>query len=88
MNSLFVELLRALRSYRWLRLLGCAFILSSLGNDLTQVVVFGQLLRWQASPATRLDATTTLYSVSLISLIGVAVALWRHKVEGLPPDER
>lgn len=52
MNSLLHALIRALRSHRWLRLLGCAFILSSLGNGLTQVVVFGQLLRWQASPAT------------------------------------
>lgn len=52
MNSLLHALIRALRSHRWLRLLGCAFILSSLGNGLTQVVVFGQLLRWQSSPAT------------------------------------
>lgn len=52
MNTLLIALIRALRSHRWLRLLGCAFVLSSLGNGLTQVVVFGQLLRWQASPAT------------------------------------
>jgi hypothetical protein len=38
--------------HRWLRLLLCAFILSSLGNGLTQVLVFGQLLRWHASPST------------------------------------
>lgn len=50
MNSLLFALLRALRSHAWLRLLACAFVLSSLGNGLTQVVVFGQLLRWQASP--------------------------------------
>src|SRR5476649_915580 len=52
MNTLLIALIRALLSHRWLRLLGCAFVLSSLGNGLTQVVVFGQLLRWQASPAT------------------------------------
>lgn len=50
MNSLLLALLRALRSHTWLRLMAFAFILSSLGNGLTQVVVFGQLLRWQASP--------------------------------------
>jgi len=50
MNSLLFALLRALRSHPWLRLLAYAFVLSSLGNGLTQVVVFGQLLRWQASP--------------------------------------
>lgn len=52
MNSLLFALLRALRGHVWLRLLACAFVLSSLGNGLTQVVVFGQLLRWQASPTT------------------------------------
>nr|WP_159466153.1 MFS transporter [Scandinavium goeteborgense] len=52
MNSLLFALLRALRGHVWLRLLALAFILSSLGNGLTQVVVFGQLLRWQASPTT------------------------------------
>jgi hypothetical protein len=52
MNSLLFALLRALRGHIWLRLLASAFILSSLGNGLTQVVVFGQLLRWQASPTT------------------------------------
>ncbi len=52
MNTLLIALIRALRRHRWLCLLGCAFVLSSLGNGLTQVVVFGQLLRWQASPAT------------------------------------
>lgn len=50
MNSLLFALLRALRGHAWLRLLAFAFILSSLGNGLTQVVVFGQLLRWQATP--------------------------------------
>ncbi|WP_312628773.1 MFS transporter [Scandinavium sp.] len=52
MNSLLFALLRALRNHSWLRLLAYAFVLSSLGNGLTQVVVFGQLLRWQASPTT------------------------------------
>ncbi|TDN50259.1 hypothetical protein EC847_1212 [Scandinavium goeteborgense] len=46
MNSLLFALLRALRGHVWLRLLALAFILSSLGNGLTQVVIFGQLLRW------------------------------------------
>ncbi|MRS17390.1 MFS transporter [Enterobacteriaceae bacterium RIT691] len=50
MNSLFFALLRALRSHAWLRLMALAFIISSLGNGLTQVVVFGQLLRWHVSP--------------------------------------
>ncbi|MBV8045377.1 MFS transporter [Pluralibacter sp.] len=51
MNFLLFALLRALRCHAWLRLLAAAFIWSSLGNGLTQVVVFGQLLQWQASPA-------------------------------------
>lgn len=50
MNSLFFALIRALRSHAWLRMMALAFIISSLGNGLTQVVVFGQLLRWQVSP--------------------------------------
>lgn len=52
MNTLLFALVRALRVHRWLRLLLCAFVLSSLGNGLTQVLVFGQLLRWHASPST------------------------------------
>lgn len=52
MNTLLFALVRALRMHRWLRLLLCAFVLSSLGNGLTQVLVFGQLLRWHASPST------------------------------------
>jgi len=51
MNFLLFALLRALRCHAWLRLLAAAFIWSSLGSGLTQVVVFGQLLQWQASPA-------------------------------------
>lgn len=51
MNSLFFALIRALRSHAWLRLMAIAFIVSSLGNGLTQVVVFGQLLRWHATPS-------------------------------------
>jgi MFS family permease len=45
-------LVSALRRHSWLRQLGYAFILSSLGNGLTQVVVFGQLLQWRAAAAT------------------------------------
>lgn len=51
MNSLVYALIEALRRHRWLRLLACAFIFTSLGNGLTQVVVFGLLLQWSASPA-------------------------------------
>ncbi|MCG0458405.1 MFS transporter [Enterobacter cloacae complex sp. ECC445] len=51
MNSLLYALIQALRCHRWLRLLACAFIFSSLGNGLTQVVVFGLLLAWSAPPA-------------------------------------
>jgi MFS family permease len=50
MNSLLYALIEALRCHRWLRLLACAFIFSSLGNGLTQVVVFGLLLQWAAPP--------------------------------------
>lgn len=52
MNTLLFVLIRTLRTHSWLRLLLCAFVLSSLGNGLTQVLVFGQLLRWHASPST------------------------------------
>ncbi|MHC9005990.1 MFS transporter [Enterobacter adelaidei] len=51
MNSLLYALIEALRGHRWLRLLACAFIFTSLGNGLTQVVVFGLLLSWSAPPA-------------------------------------
>ncbi|WP_413739608.1 MFS transporter [Sodalis sp. RH14] len=51
MNNLLIGLVRALHHHRWLRLLGGAFILSSLGNGLTQVVIFGQMLRWHAPPS-------------------------------------
>lgn len=52
MNNLLMALARALHRHRWLRLLGCAFIFTSIGNGLTQVMVFGQMLRWHAPPAT------------------------------------
>lgn len=51
MNSLLYALIEALCGHRWLRLLACAFIFTSLGNGLTQVVVFGLLLSWSAPPA-------------------------------------
>lgn len=70
MNTLLLALIRALRSHSWLRFLGCAYILSSLGNGLTQIIVFGQLLHWQASPAT----LTIVYMLSMLpSFIG---SLW------------
>lgn len=62
MNTLLFALIRALRSHDWLRFLGFAYILSSLGNGLTQVIVFGQLLHWQASPAT----LTIVYMLSML----------------------
>lgn len=67
MNTLLFALIGALRSHRWLRFLGVAYILSSLGNGLTQVIIFGQLLHWQASPAT----LTIVYMLSMLpSFIG------------------
>lgn len=51
MNSLLYALIEALRCHRRLRLLACAFIFTSLGNGVTQVVVFGLLLAWSAPPA-------------------------------------
>ncbi|MEL2241709.1 MFS transporter [Leclercia adecarboxylata] len=48
MNTLLYALFDALRCHRWLRLLACAFLFTSLGNGLTQVMVFGLLLDWQA----------------------------------------
>lgn len=67
MNTLLFALIGALRNHRWLRLLGFAYILSSLGNGLTQVIIFGQLLHWQASPAT----LTMVYTLSMLpSFIG------------------
>ena len=52
MNTLLFALMRALRVHRWLRLLLGALVLSSVGNGLTQVLVFGLLLDWQAPPST------------------------------------
>ncbi|MGZ0749032.1 MFS transporter [Kluyvera sichuanensis] len=67
MNTLLFALIGALRSHRWLRFLGFAYILSSLGNGLTQVIIFGQLLHWHASPAT----LTIVYMLSMLpSFIG------------------
>jgi hypothetical protein len=51
MNTLLYALFSAMRRHRWLRLLACAFIFTSLGNGLTQVLVFGLLLDWQAPPS-------------------------------------
>lgn len=46
MNTLLYALFGALRHHRWLRWLSCAFIFTSLGNGLTQVVILGLLLDW------------------------------------------
>jgi MFS family permease len=70
MNTLLLALLRALRRHRWLRLLGFAYILSSLGNGLTQIIIFGQLLDWQVSPAT----LTLAYMLSMLP--GFIGSLW------------
>ncbi|VEB96563.1 H+ Antiporter protein [Cedecea lapagei] len=43
-------LLRALRQHRWLTLLWLALLFSSIGNGLTYVLVFSQLLNSHASP--------------------------------------
>lgn len=64
MTTLLSALVSALRRHAWLRLLGYAFILSSLGNGLTQVVVFGQLLQWRAS------ATTLVFAYVFATLPG------------------
>lgn len=48
MNTLLYALYEALRRHRWLRMLACAFVFTSLGNGLTQVVIFGLLLSWKA----------------------------------------
>lgn len=48
MNTLLYALFEALRRHRWLRMLACAFVFTSLGNGLTQVVIFGLLLSWKA----------------------------------------
>jgi hypothetical protein len=74
MNTLLLALIRALLSHDWLRFLGFAYILSSLGNGLTQVIVFGQLLNWQASPA----ILTIVYMLSMLpsfmgSILGEAL---------------
>ncbi|WP_312739641.1 hypothetical protein [Cedecea neteri] len=44
-------LLRALRQHRWFTLLGMALLFSSVGNGLTYVLVFSQLLNSHATPA-------------------------------------
>ncbi|MBW9399128.1 MFS transporter [Leclercia sp. EC_58] len=71
MNTLLYALFHALRCHRWLRLLACAFLFTSVGNGLTQVMVFGLLLEWQA-PASLL---TLAYLFALLpgflgSLVG------------------
>ncbi|WP_321029366.1 hypothetical protein [Cronobacter condimenti] len=64
MNIWPLALIRALRGHRWLRFLGGAYILSSSGNGFTQIIIFGQLLQWQASPAT----LTIVYRLSMLSV--------------------
>ncbi|MEQ5056176.1 MFS transporter, partial [Klebsiella michiganensis] len=74
MNTLLFALIGALRNHRWLRFLGVAYILSSLGKGLTQVIIFGQLLHWHASPAT----LTIVYMLSMLpSFIG---SIWGERL--------
>ena len=54
-------LLRCLRRYRWFALLGGALLLSSVGNGLTYVIVFGKLLGSEARPS----ALTLAYILAL-----------------------
>jgi hypothetical protein len=58
---MFLLLLRSLRQYRWFALLGGALLLSSVGNGLTYVIVFGKLLTLEAKPS----ALTLAYILAL-----------------------
>jgi MFS family permease len=49
--TMILLLLRALRQHRWFTLLGLALLFSSIGNGLTYVLVFSQLLNSHATPA-------------------------------------
>lgn len=77
MNTLLYALFNALRSHRWLRMLACAFLFSSLGNGLTQVLVFGLLLDWQA-PASLLTMAYLFATLPgfLGSLVGEKLCLY------------
>ncbi|RKQ39643.1 MFS transporter [Enterobacter sp. R1(2018)] len=48
---MFFLILHCLRKYRWFALLGGARLLSSVGNGLTYVIVFGKLLTLAAKPS-------------------------------------
>ncbi|MGB7800379.1 MFS transporter [Buttiauxella sp.] len=48
---MFFLILRTLRQHRWFALLGAALLLSSVGNGLTYVIVFGKLLALEAKPS-------------------------------------
>lgn len=52
---------RCARQYRWFALLGGALLLSSIGNGLTYVIVFGKLLTLEAKPS----ALTLAYILAL-----------------------
>ncbi len=58
---MFFLILRCLRQYRWFALLGGALLLSSIGNGLTYVIVFGKLLTLEAKPS----ALTLAYILAL-----------------------
>lgn len=76
MNTLLYALFSALRCHRWLRMLACAFLFTSLGNGLTQVLVFGLLLDWQA-PASLLTLAYLFATLPgfLGSLVGEKLCL-------------
>lgn len=58
---MFFLILRTLRQHRWFALLGAALLLSSIGNGLTYVIVFGKLLALEAKPS----ALTLAYILAL-----------------------
>lgn len=73
---MFQALLCALRRHPWLRALGCGFILSSVGNGLTFVIVFGELLRSQAPPSSLALAYLLAFSPGFIgSLLSEKLSL-------------
>lgn len=54
-------ILRTFRQHRWFALLGAALLLSSIGNGLTYVIVFGKLLSLEAKPS----VLTLIYILAL-----------------------
>lgn len=67
-------IVRCLRQYRWFALLGGALLLSSVGNGLTYVIVFGKLLSSEAKPS----ALTLAYILTLSP--GIPGSLFAEKL--------